>query len=79
MKVCIGMDQIAGINYEHVKLCFVLVPLGGKIILEPRPQNKTLVPFRVFFLNIQRASQSLLYGSPPGDPSPSPAPTRFAL
>ena len=29
-----GMHLIADINYEHVKLCFVLVPLRGKIIMD---------------------------------------------
>ena len=41
--------------------------LGRKINLGPRPQNKILVPFRVFFQKIRRAPPSLLYGTiPPG-------------
>ena len=40
-------------NYEQARLWFVLVPLGGNNILEPRPQNKILI----------RASPSLLYRS----------------
>ena len=53
-------------NPEHVRLCFILVLLRGKINLGPRPQNKILVPFRGFFQKIRRTLPSLSYGSPPG-------------
>ena len=26
-------------NYEHVRLCFILVPLSGKIKMEPTKQD----------------------------------------
>ena len=58
-------DLIAFSNYEHVRLCFILVPLRGKSNLRPRPQNKILVPFRGHSKKIRRTPPSLLYGSPP--------------
>ena len=61
-------DLIAYANYEYDRLCFILVPLTGKINLRPRPQNKILVPFRGHFKKIRRAPPSLLYGSPPPPP-----------
>ena len=41
-------DLIADINYEQARLCFVLVALRGRIILEPFPQKKILVTFEEF-------------------------------
>ena len=58
-------DLIAYASYEHDRLCFVLVPLRGKINLGPRPQNKILVPFRGHFQKIRRAPPSLLHGRTP--------------
>ena len=37
---------------NHLRLCFVLVPLRGKVILDPCPQKKVLVPFRGFSHNV---------------------------
>ena len=37
---------------EYDRLCFMLVPLRGKINLGPRPQNKILVPFKGHFQKI---------------------------
>ena len=51
---------IAHANYEYDRLCFILVPLRGKINLRPRPQNKILVPFRGHFKKIRQAPPSLL-------------------
>ena len=39
--------------------------LLGVTRIKPRPQNRILVPLRVFFLNFRRAPPSFLYGSPP--------------
>ena len=55
-------------NYAYDRLCFMLVPLMGKINLGPRLQNKILVPFRGHFKTIRRAPPSLLYGSTPPPP-----------
>ena len=41
-----GTDLIAYANYEYDRLCFILVPLRGQIILGPRTRDKILVPFR---------------------------------
>ena len=45
-----------------------LVPLRGKKLFGPRPQNRILIPFRGTFQNFRRSPLSLLYGSsfPPG-------------
>ena len=63
---CNRTDLIAYASYEYDRLCFILVPLRGKITLGPHPQNKNLAPFRGRFQKIRRAPPSLLYGSPPG-------------
>ena len=49
-EVCNRSDLIADIM--NMSSCCVLVPRRGKIILEPGPQNKILVPFEGFFQNI---------------------------
>ena len=66
-KACNRTDLIAYASYEFDRLCFILVPLRGKINLGPRPQKKILVPFRGHFQKIRRTPPSLLYGSPPRD------------
>ena len=56
-------SQRAYVNYKYGRLCFILVPLRGKINFGLRPQNKNLVPFRGRFRKIRRAPPSLLYES----------------
>ena len=54
---------------EYVLCCLKLVPLRGKNIFEPRPEdsNKTLVPFRVFFEYLRRTPPVFfVWESPPG-------------
>ena len=58
-------DLIDYVNYEYNRLCFIVVPLRGKINFGPHPQNKIMVPFRGHFKKIRRAPPSLLCGSPP--------------
>ena len=58
-KECNRTDPIPHANYVYDRLCFILVPLRGKI------KNKILVAFRGRFKKIRRAPLSLLYGSPP--------------
>ena len=55
---CKRTDLIAYPNCKYDRLCFVLVPLRGKINLGLRPQNKILVPFR--------GPRHFYMGSPPG-------------
>ena len=64
-KECNRTDLIAHANYVYDRLCFILVPLRGKINLGPCPKNKILVPFSGRFKKLRRAPPSLLYGSPP--------------
>ena len=64
-KECNRTDLTAYANSEYDRLCFILVPVRGKINLGPRPQDKILVPFRSHFQKIRRAPPSLLYGSVP--------------
>ena len=45
--------------------CLQLVPLRGKKLFGPRPQNRILVPFRGSFQNFRGSRLSLLCGSPP--------------
>ena len=42
-------DLVAYANYKYYRLCFIVVPLRGKINLGRRPQNKLFVPFRGHF------------------------------
>ena len=51
-KECNGTDLIAYENYEYDRLCFILVPLRGKINLGPRPQNKIFILFRGGFQKV---------------------------
>ena len=58
-------DLIAYANYECDRLCFILIPLRGKINLGPRPQNKILVPFKGHFKKIRQAPRHFYMGVPP--------------
>ena len=51
------IDLVVYANYEYDRLCFILVPLKGKINLRPRLQNRVLVPFRGHFQRIRRATR----------------------
>ena len=43
----------------------VFVPLKGKKLFGPRPQNRILVPFRFFFQNFRRSSVTIIWEYPP--------------
>ena len=52
-------------NLEEINVSPIdLVPLWGKKLFGPRPQNRILVPFRGSFQNFQRSLPSLLYHEP---------------
>ena len=56
-------------GHEYDRLCFILVPLKGKINVEPRLQNKILLPFKGRFekLNPTSTPITLMWESPQGD------------